>query len=234
LPSLAFAWTSAAAFLASLLYFLYSYFVRFTPTNGTGGWVAPTLLNLGLFSIFALHHSFFARTGLKKRVSAAVSPALERAVYTLLSSALFVLVCRWWQEVPGVLYTLSPPWSWLGYAAVLAGVLITAQSARALDVLDLAGVRQVLNHRAHTSVSPAPLRTDGLYRVVRHPIYFGWILLVFGAPAMTMTRLVFAVISTAYLALAVPFEERSLVETFGPDYASYQEKVRWRMIPGIY
>jgi protein-S-isoprenylcysteine O-methyltransferase Ste14 len=69
---------------------------------------------------------------------------------------------------------------------------------------------------------------------VRHPLYFAWVLLVFGAPAMTMTRLSFAVISTAYLAIAIPFEERSLIETFGADYASYQKQVRWRMLPGIY
>ena len=65
-------------------------------------------------------------------------------------------------------------------------------------------------------------------------LYFAWVLLVFGAPQMTMTRLSFAVVSTLYLAIAIPFEERSLVETFGPDYASYREKVRWRMMPGIY
>ena len=234
MPSLAFAWTSAAAFVASLLYFLYSYFVRFGDAHRGGGWAAPVLIDLALFSAFALHHSVFARTGLKKRVSAAVPATLERAVYTLVSSLLFVGVCWSWQAVPGVMYTLPSPWHWLGYSAVAAGVLITAQGARALDVLDLAGVRQVLNRRARTPRPPAPLCTGGLYGFVRHPVYFGWILMVFGVPSMTMTRLVFAVISTAYLALAVPFEERSLVETFGPEYASYRERVRWRMIPGLY
>ena len=91
-----------------------------------------------------------------------------------------------------------------------------------------------MNSRGNGFRPPAPLRTDGLYGFVRHPVYFGWVLVVFGAPVMTMTRLTFAVISTAYLALAVPFEERSLIETFGPDYASYRKRVRWRMIPGIY
>jgi protein-S-isoprenylcysteine O-methyltransferase Ste14 len=234
LPSLAFAWTSAAAFLASLLYFLFSYFVRFGDAPGAGSRVEPALVNLGLFSIFALHHSAFARAGLKRRVSAAVSPALESAVYTLLSSVLFALVLWLWREVPGRVYTLDTPWTWFAYASVTAGLVITAQGARALDVLDLAGIRPVLNSRARVARPATPLRTDGLYGFVRHPVYFGWILIVFGAPAMTMTRLTFAVISTAYLVLAVPFEERGLVETFGPEYASYRERVRWRMIPGIY
>jgi protein-S-isoprenylcysteine O-methyltransferase Ste14 len=74
----------------------------------------------------------------------------------------------------------------------------------------------------------------GPYHLVRHPIYLGWALMTFGAPTMTGTRLAFAVISTAYLALAVPFEERSLVEAFGDEYLEYQRRVRWRMIPGLY
>ena len=155
-------------------------------------------------------------------------------MYTLISSVLFALTCWLWRDVPGVVYALPGSWRWLGYAAVIVGLIVTAFGARALDVLDLAGLRQVLNSRGNGFRQPTPLRTDGLYGFVRHPVYFGWILVVFGAPVMTMTRLTFAVISTAYLALAVPFEERSLIETFGPDYASYRKRVRWRMIPGIY
>ncbi len=100
-------------------------------------------------------------------------------------------------------------------------------------MLDLAGVRQVMSAGA-ASPFRAALKTNGVYGLVRHPLYFGWTLLVFGAPEMTATRLVFAVISTLYLVVAIPFEERSLIETFGPDYASYQRKVRWRIIPGLH
>lgn len=233
--SLAFAWTSAAAFLASLLYFLYSYFVRFAEDAAAGDRWGPLFVNLVLFSGFSLHHSLFARSGLKRRISAAVSPPLERAVYTLISSVLFALVCGLWRDVPGVLYALPGPWKWLAYASATAGVLITAQSARALDVLELAGVRQVLRGRAGGAPgTQTPLQTGGLYAFVRHPVYFGWVLIVFGVAVMTMTRFSFAVISTIYLAIAVPLEERGLVETFGPDYASYRQKVRWRMIPGVY
>ena len=233
MPALAFAWTSAALFLVSLLFFLYSYFVRFDGA-ASGGWAPPALVNLGLFSVFALHHSLFARTGLKRRIAAAVSPELERTVYTFIASVLFALVCWLWRDVPGTLYTLSPPWTWIAYVSLILGLVITAQGARLLDVLDLAGVRQVLNRGACRAGIATPLRTDGLYGFVRHPVYFGWVLIVLGAPSMTMTRFAFAVISTLYLAIAVPFEERSLIETFGAEYASYRSKVRWRMIPGIY
>ena len=232
---LAFAWLCSAAFVASLGFFLYAYLFEFkapVPADASAG--LPILINFLLFSAFALHHSLFARTSLKSRVSAAVSPALERAFYTLVSSVIFILVCWAWQPVPGTAWVLSGPWQALGYGAVLAGIIVTGISARALDVLDLAGVRQVLRARGGAGAGHTPLKTDGLYGFVRHPVYFGWVLLVFGVPAMTMTRLTFAVVSTLYLAIAIPFEERGLTETFGPEYASYQRKVRWRMIPGLY
>jgi len=78
------------------------------------------------------------------------------------------------------------------------------------------------------------LEVGGPYRYVRHPIYLGWVLLVFAAPTMPMGRLLFAAVSTLYLVVAVPFEERSLVAEFGPAYRDYQRQVRWRLVPGLW
>jgi protein-S-isoprenylcysteine O-methyltransferase Ste14 len=232
---LGFAWLAAAAFAASLAFFAYAYFVTFGsapgPASGVAGLVsAPALINYALFTGFALHHSLFARTGVKARVQQAVPAHLERAVYSLVASVLFVVVCWWWQPVGGRAWTLPGAWRWAGYAAQAAGIIITIAGARALDVLELAGVRQVLPRAGR----PPRLEVGGVYGFVRHPLYFAWALLVFGAPDMTMTRLSFALVSTAYLAVAIPFEERGLRETFGPAYASYQRQVRWRMFPGIW
>jgi protein-S-isoprenylcysteine O-methyltransferase Ste14 len=58
--------------------------------------------------------------------------------------------------------------------------------------------------------------------------------MVFGSPVMTATRLTFALISTAYLAIAIHWEERSLVGLFGGAYVQYRRHVRWRMIPYLY
>jgi protein-S-isoprenylcysteine O-methyltransferase Ste14 len=245
LPQLLFAWFAAAAFAASLGFFLYSYLFVFGPAPSASVPAlsasvpalsavvsAPSVINLAMFTAFALHHSLFARTGVKDAVKRIVPPALERAVYTLVASVLFALVCWWWQPLDGVAWRLTGAWRWPGYGAQLAGIVLTIVGARALDVWELAGVRQVSGTAGDDRA--VTLKTDGLYGFVRHPLYFAWVLLVFGAPDMTMTRLSFAVISTAYLAAAIPFEERSLVETFGPDYASYRMKVRWRMIPGLY
>lgn len=254
MPQLLFAWFAAAAFAASLGFFLYSYLFVFGPVPALSAVVsapsasapapsasvsalsaivsAPSLINLALFTAFALHHSVFARTGVKEGVKRIVPAPLERAVYTLVASVLFALVCWGWQPVDGTAWTLQGVWRLFGYAAQVSGIVLTVVGARALDVWELSGVRQ-----AGWNAGREPgvvLKTDGLYGFVRHPLYFAWVFLVFGAPDMSMTRLSFAVISTVYLAAAIPFEERSLIETFGPDYASYQKKVRWRMLPGIY
>lgn len=253
----AFAWLAAAAFVASLGYFLYAYFLVWgvdfgsavrapiappaltappappaprAPLAPLAPVVAPVLINCALFTAFALHHSLFARTRLKHAVRRVVAPALERSMYTAIASALFVLVCWQWQPVAWDMWRLSGAWRWLGFTVQAAGVVLTIIGARALDALDLAGVRQA----TRVSIRHLPLETGGLYGFVRHPLYFAWVLLVFGAPDMTGTRFTFAVVSTLYLALAIPFEERSLIETFGPEYASYRQRVRWRMVPWVY
>jgi protein-S-isoprenylcysteine O-methyltransferase Ste14 len=229
------AWTGAILFAGSLVWFAYCYLVVFGRPAPHGRILAPVLVDLLLFSAFALHHSVLARSGAKQTVRRIVPPALERSLYTWVASLLFLAVCVWWQPVPGVLYHLQGLWRAGAWAAQLVGLLLTLWASRALDVLDLAGVRAVL--RSGAAAAPAerpPLTTRGLYGVVRHPVYFAWALFVFTTPTMTGTRAAFAVISTAYLMLAIPWEERGLVDTFGQEYEAYRRRVRSRMIPWIY
>ncbi len=228
----AVAWGGAAAFAASLAYAAWSYLYRFASPAGAGPLIRPAVIDVLLFSIFAWHHSLFARTPIKQRIQRLVSPQLERSVYTWVASLLFGAVCWYWQPVPGLLYRLDGAARAAGFAAQGAGFVLTILGARALDVLDLAGVRPVL--RAGVVPRHVPLVTTGAFRLVRHPLYFGWALLVCGAPDMTATRAVFAVVSTAYVALAIPWEERGLTANFGDDYARYRRRVKWRMIPFVY
>jgi protein-S-isoprenylcysteine O-methyltransferase Ste14 len=233
---LGFAWLGALAFAGSLAYFLFAYFVTFGAPTSDGPVAVPIAVDVALFSIFALHHSVFARTRIKNWLTRIVPPGLERALYTWIASGLFVVVCATWIAVPGVIYSIPSPWNGIGYLVQGAGVLVTFLGARSLDVLDLAGVRQVAQSLRPEAGAAArvPLQTRGVYGQVRHPLYFGWALLVFGAPHMTATRLTFALVSTIYLAIAIPFEERGLDDTFGPEYEAYRQHVRWRMLPGLY
>jgi protein-S-isoprenylcysteine O-methyltransferase Ste14 len=231
---LLFSWAGAAVFAISLLWFLYCYLVRFDAVTADGAVILPLTQNVAWFSIFALHHSVLARTRVKIWVRRLVPPELERSLYTWTASVLFLVVCAWWHPLPGVLYTLPQAWALAGLAVQACGIVLTVRASTALDVLDLAGVRSVLLARSGAQPRHVALKTRGLYRFVRHPLYFGWVLIMFGAPRMTATRFSFAVVSTAYLALAIPWEERSLVEVFGRDYHEYRRRVRWRMIPGLY
>jgi protein-S-isoprenylcysteine O-methyltransferase Ste14 len=240
-----FAWSGAAVFAGSLLFFLYCYLIAFGRTAAGAGVAGPIAFDAALFTSFALHHSLFARPAVKARVAAVLPAPLERSLYTWVASLLFLLVCAAWREVPGQLYQLGGPAAGAGYLIQAIGLWLTVRSSARLDVLDLAGVRPVLAQELKTPDQPdqpAPrpavthvaLVTTGLYGFVRHPLYFGWTLLVFAAPHMTMTRLTFAVLSTGYLAIGIPLEERALVRVFGGQYREYQRTVRWRMIPGLY
>ncbi len=231
--SRAFAWTGGALFAASLLFFLSSYLVVFGRPAPQGPWLRPALVNTLLFSVFALHHSVLARTRMRGLVRRLLPDYLERATYTWVASLLFIAVCWWWQPVPGTVYRLTGFWWWAGVAVQATGVLLTQLGSSAIDPLDLAGIRQVLR-APHGTPARMPLRTTGVYALVRHPIYLGWFLLVFGTPTLTGTRLVFAAVSSLYIAIAVPWEEHALLTTFGGDYRAYQDRVRWRMIPGFY
>jgi protein-S-isoprenylcysteine O-methyltransferase Ste14 len=203
-------------------------------------------IDTALFTLFALHHSIFARPFVKRWLFGAGARAgsdpgqtgvrpgsdpLERPTYVWVASVLFIAVCAAWRPVPGELYRVTGVLALAAYAVHVAGIVLTARGSARLDVFDLSGVRAVCPPRSPAHV---PLQTRGVYGFVRHPVYFAWVLMVIGTPHMTMTRLTFAVLSTTYLAIAIPFEERGLLEVFGPEYREYQKRVRWRMIPGVY
>lgn len=232
LPGRAFALVGGVLFAASLGYFVVSYAGYGRPVGAwtSDGWLA-VVPNVLLFSLFALHHSLFARTGLKAVIVARVSPALERAVYVWMASLLFALTLWAWSPVPGMAWRVTGAWAWVLELGCVAGVVLTGVAAAALDPLELAGIRQAFGQ---PQAPGTELSTTGVYRVVRHPIYLGWVLMVWCLPAMTGTRFVFAAISTLYLVLAIPLEERAMRRTLGRAYDTYATTVRWRMIPGVY
>ena len=195
-----------------------------TPGRGVDG---PSLaFDAALFTLFAAHHSILAREPVK-RALAFIPPDLTRSVFVWTASVLLIVLCVFWQPIGGDVYRVT------GAAAIacaivqLAGAAFIAKSVACIDALELAGIRSA-------RVSDGSLQTSGPYRVVRHPLYLGWMLVVFGAAHMTADRLAFAAISSLYLVVAVPWEERSLRQSFGNAYADYQRQVRWRVIPYVY
>jgi methanethiol S-methyltransferase len=224
------AWLGGVVFVAALGVGAWFYAVELAnPGSPDTPLAAATAWNVLLFAVFASHHSLMARSRAKAWLQHAVPPAFERSLYVWLASLLFVGVCVSWQRVPGTLYAASGPVVWALTSVQLLGVVVTVAGARVLDFLDLAGIRQA-THEAR----PLVIRAVWPFTLVRHPIYLGWVLMVFGATPMTVDRAVWAVISTAYLVIAMPWEERSLAAAAGPAYLAYCRKVRWRLVPGVY
>lgn len=226
-----FVWTGAAVFAASLSAFIVFYGMLWDRPGDAEMTFAAfiALYDTALFSVFALHHSLMARTGAKRWIMRVVPPELERSVFVWISSLLFLAVCWNWEPLPGTAWEATGVTMWGLRLAQLFGLWLALRAAAIIDIFELSGVRQL----TRTS-KPVEFKVVGPFSLVRHPIYFAWLFLVFGAPVMTMTRLVFAVVSSAYLVMAIPWEERSLVESYGAKYRAYQKEVRWRIVPFIW
>ena len=232
-----FVWGGAALFVASLSYTLFRYDESFRQVITGPLTSAPVLWNTALFSVFALHHSVFARTGVRTYIARRFA-SLERSIYVWVASALLIVVCALWQPVPGVMWRATGPLAVVLSILHIVGIVLAVASAAIIDIWELAGIRQVNpNVRAK---SPEPraqspeFKTTGPYGLVRHPIYLGWFLIMFAVGTMTMTRFAFAVISSLYVLIAIPFEERSLLKTTQGAYDRYRRQVRFRLVPGVY
>lgn len=225
-------------FVDSLLYFVYRYVVVFgRETVGPISYRAITA-DVVLFSVFALHHSLFARDLFRKSIVRLVG-TLERSVYVWVASALFIAVCALWRPVAGVAWRVNQPvLAWSIVAAQIVGMWLSLRSAFLIDIRELSGLKQLDEDTVQVgrflSDPPIEFKARGPYGWVRHPIYSGWLLIVFAVPVMTLTRLVFAVTSSVYLLIAIPFEERSLRRSSQGAYDRYIREVRWKLVPRLF
>jgi methanethiol S-methyltransferase len=202
-------------------------------------WAVAVMANLLIFGLFALHHSLLARAGAKARLTRVIPEELERSTYVWVASLLFLLVVLAWQPVPGLVYQVEGWTRWIHFSLQAAGVALTLLAAKAINPRELTGVQQAWRYGASTAYpapppEPEPFVVRGAYGLVRHPIYLGWFLMVWPTPLMTGGRLTFAAISSFYLLIAIPWEERSLARQYGEAYLRYTRQVRWRVLPGLY
>jgi protein-S-isoprenylcysteine O-methyltransferase Ste14 len=223
----AFVWAGGGLFVFALAFTAWWYARTLGRTTSPADDRAVKLaFDAVLFSAFALHHSMFARTGVKSWIARAIPERLVRSLYVWIASLLLIAVCALWQPLGGVMYRAPRAAAILLTAVQLSGAAMTWRAARAIDALELAGI--------HQSAASEPLQITGPYRVVRHPIYLGWMLIVFFPATLTADRLAFAAISSVYLIVAIPWEERSLEAVFGDAYRRYKKTVPWRVIPYVY
>ena len=225
-----------------LLYGLFSYVVFlgvFVYAVGfIGGFVTPTMLdgtphrslaaalaiNSTLLAAFALQHSGMARPAFKRWWTRIVPPAAERSTYVLMSSLALVALFAFWEPIGGVVWQAPEG---LARTAIIGlylfGWLLLLYTTFLIDHFDLFGLKQVWRHLRGQPYRPPQFHTPSLYRMVRHPLYIGWLTIFWAAPTMTAAHLIFALMTTAYILVAIQLEERDLVSAFGSEYTAYRE-----------
>ena len=183
------------------------------------------LTDLALLGLFAIQHSVMARPGFKRWWTRIVPEAAERSTYVLFSSVALILLFAYWQPLGGPVWTVS---SELGqqilYVACAFGWLLVLVATFLINHFDLFGLRQVWLQLIGKPYTQLEFGTPLLYRYVRHPLYVGWFFAFWATPTMTVTHLVFAIATTAYILIAIQLEERDLVDAH-PEYESYRRSV---------
>jgi protein-S-isoprenylcysteine O-methyltransferase Ste14 len=205
-----------------------------------GGFAVPTTLdgprtrplvqaiavNAGLLALFAVQHSVMARRWFKERWTRIVPPALERSTYVLLSSLALILLFWLWQPLGGVVWSVDDPVGRTVLQSLFAfGFGLVLVSTFLINHFDLFGLRQVWLYLRGKPYTQLHFGTPGPYRLVRHPLYVGWFFAFWMTPVMTLAHLLFAVATTAYILIAIRFEERDLVREFGSSYEDYRQRV---------
>jgi len=235
---LAFGTLSYVIFLGTFLYaigFVSGFLVPKTIDSGeTGSPIEAIIVNLVVLSIFAVQHSGMARRGFKRMLANAVPPFVERSIYVLCASVALLSVFVFWQPINMIVWNVGHPGAATAILALSGfGWLIVLYSTFLISHFELFGLKQVVLNFAGRALPVVDFRTPGLYRLVRHPIYLGFIIAFWAAPVMTVGHLLFAAVTTAYIFVGIALEERDLVASFGDDYRRYRARVAM-LLPRIF
>lgn len=224
-----------ALFLGVFLYAIGFIGGFLTPTSLDGAPTRPLgvalAIDLGLLVAFAVQHSGMARPAFKRWWTRFVPPPAERATYVLFTNVAMILLFLTWQPIGGVVWQTEGALRVAVSGVYLLGWAVLFYATCLIDHLDLFGVKQVWRRFRNQDYVPPQFHTPGMYRVVRHPLYVGWLMIFWAAPTMTAAHLLFALVTTAYILVAIRLEERDLLDAF-PDYAEYRRRTPM-LIPRI-
>jgi protein-S-isoprenylcysteine O-methyltransferase Ste14 len=191
-----------------------------------GSTLQAIAIDLLLVALFAVQHSVMARPQFKRWWTRYVPEPIERSTYVLASCVVVALLMRQWQPIGGIAWDVqnqAARWALHGLFAV--GWLMVPAVSLMINHFDLFGTRQVWLHLRGKAYEYLPFRTPMAYRIVRHPLYVGWLIAFWATPTMTLTHALLAAGMTMYILLAIPLEERDLMNHFGPTYERYRRDV---------
>jgi protein-S-isoprenylcysteine O-methyltransferase Ste14 len=218
-------------FLAVFLYmagFVGNLFVPKTIDSPPGGTppLAAAAIDVLLLALFAVPHSAMARPAFKRWWTQYVPQPLERSVYVFVANACVILLLWQWRPIgPAVWDVRHPMGRAIAYGLFAGGWLLVPLASLMINHFDLFGTRQLWLHLRRRSYTPLSFRTPMLYRMVRHPLYVGWMVAFWATPTMSAGHLLFATFLTAYMLVAIPMEERDLAEVYGEQYEQYRREV---------
>ena len=183
------------------------------------------IINLLLMSLFAIQHSVMARPQFKEWWTRFVPVAVERSTFVLFSSLALMLLFWQWRPIPAVVWQVANPQvaaSLVGLS--LLGWVLVFISTFLINHFELFGLHQVANNLAGKPMPAVRFKTPLLYKVVRHPIYLGFIIFFWATPVMTAGHLLFAAVTTAYIFVGIALEEHDLLAVFGDEYRRYRQR----------
>jgi methanethiol S-methyltransferase len=192
----------------------------------SGPFATAIAINAGLLALFAVQHSVMARKWFKDWWTRIIPKPIERSTYVLFSSLALIILFWQWRPMGGVVWSVQDPVGIAVFYALFAfGWTLVLVSTFLINHFDLFGLRQVWLYLLGRDEKPMKFVTPGLYRLVRHPLYVGWFFAFWMTPTMTVAHLLFSAATTAYILLAIQFEERDLVREHGEAYETYRQKV---------
>jgi protein-S-isoprenylcysteine O-methyltransferase Ste14 len=193
------------------------------------------VVNVLLLLLFAVQHNVMARPWFKVWWTRFVPRPIERSTFVALASLILLLLYWQWRPMPATVWHVDNA---LGrgvlWALYFLGWGIVFYSSFVIDHFELFGLRQVWTYFQGREPGTAPFSERSIYRWVRHPLMLGFILTFWSAPTMSQGRLLFAVVTTVWILIAIQIEERDLVAMLGEPYRKYQGRTRMLLpLPGV-
>lgn len=184
------------------------------------------MIDMGLLAVFALQHSGMARRGFKRWWTRVVPEPLERSTYVLATNLCMIVLFALWQPIGGTVWNVESAAATTALITLyMSGWALVLVSTFVIDHFDLFGLKQTWRYFRGKPYEAPRFRQPGLYRIVRHPLYVGWLVVFWATPTMTVAHLVFALVTTVYILCAIRLEERDLIHFHGARYREYRRQV---------
>ena len=187
--------------------------------------VVAATLDVALLAMFVVPHSLLARPWWKRGWRAVIAEPLDRSTYNVVATASLALLFWQWRPIVIPVWTITGPVAAVLHAGFWSGWALCAVSVVSTNLFDLTGVRHAWRALRGRAPDALPLTRRLLYAHARHPLYVGFLLILWSDARMTAGRLLFAVSCTTYILVAVRYEERDLAAQHGPAYDIYRAQV---------